>query len=114
MALPSHDRVIETFPKYARRQALARFLARYEIFKLQIGIKGSVVECGVHEGSGLMTWAKISSILEPYAYQRRVIGFDTFAGFPHIDEKDTARTTGIVLFNCREKQFPNMSKLIVT
>ena len=29
-----------------------------------------------------MTWAKLSATLEPYAYQRQVVGFDTFSGFP--------------------------------
>jgi hypothetical protein len=29
-----------------------------------------------------MTWAKLSATLEPYNYHRKVIGFDTFEGFP--------------------------------
>jgi hypothetical protein len=35
-----------------------------------------------------MSFAKISAILEPYNFQRRIIGFDTFAGFPDIHERD--------------------------
>ena len=58
------------FPKYVRRQDLARFIAFYELFKKQIKSKGSIVECGVHQGGGMMTWAKLSSILEPYNYHR--------------------------------------------
>src|SRR6201746_1029884 len=81
---------LQTFPRHVRRQDLARFLVRYEIFKLNAGIHGSVVECGVFAGGGLMTWAQCSSILEPYNHTRRVIGFDTFAGFPKIHKKDTA------------------------
>lgn len=78
----------DDFEKYARRQAISRFLARYELFKLQMNIKGSVVECGVHKGTGVMGWAKLSAALEPYALDRRIIGFDTFDGFPNIDSKD--------------------------
>jgi hypothetical protein len=76
------------FEKYASRQSLARFIARYELFKLQTSIKGSVVECGVHHGSGLMAWAKLSAALEPYALDRRIIGFDTFDGFAEVSEED--------------------------
>jgi methyltransferase family protein len=79
---------IENFPKYVRRQNLTRFLALYEIFKLVVPIKGSVVECGVHQGFGLMTWAKLSAILEPVNLTRRIYGFDTFSGFPEVAAKD--------------------------
>ncbi len=79
---------LENFAKYVPRQSLARFLARYEIFKLIKDVQGSIVECGVLFGGGLMSFAKLSTILEPYNFQRRVIGFDTFSGFPSIDASD--------------------------
>jgi len=63
-------------------------MVQYEIFKRQLNIKGSVIECGVHNGGGVMAWAKISSILEPYNYHRKVVGFDAFEGFPSIAEID--------------------------
>ena len=79
---------LENFAKYVPRQNLARFLARYEIFKLIKETQGSIVECGVLFGGGLLSFAKISTILEPYNFQRRIIGFDTFTGFPGIEESD--------------------------
>jgi hypothetical protein len=85
---------IENFPKYVRRQNITRFLALYEIFKRIIPVKGSVVECGVNRGFGVMSWAKFSAILEPVNLTRRVYGFDTFAGFPSVAEKDRAHSTG--------------------
>jgi len=82
------DKKLHNFTKYVRRQSIARFLAQYELFKRQLNIKGSIVECGVHNGGGAMAWAKISSILEPYNYHRMIYAFDTFEGFPNISEKD--------------------------
>jgi hypothetical protein len=73
---------LENFPKYVRRQHLKRFLALYELFKLALPVKGSVVECGVFRGFGVMAWAKLSAMLEPENLTRRIYGFDTFAGFP--------------------------------
>jgi hypothetical protein len=79
---------LENFTKYVRRQHLKRFLAMYEIFKLILPLKGSVVECGVYKGFGLMAWAKLSAMLEPENLTRRIYGFDSFEGFPNIDEQD--------------------------
>jgi hypothetical protein len=79
---------LENFPKYVRRQHLKRFLALYEIFKLVSGVKGSIVECGVFKGFGLMSWAKLSAMLEPENLTRRIYGFDSFEGFPEVSEKD--------------------------
>jgi len=81
---------LENFPKYVRRQHLKRFLAMYEIFKLVLPVKGSVIECGVYRGFSLMAWAKLSTILEPENLTRRIYGFDTFEGFSAIHEKDVS------------------------
>jgi len=86
----SWEAKIENFPKYVRRQNLTRFLALYEIFKRTVDVKGSIIECGVHQGFGLMTWAKLSAIIEPVNLMRRIYGFDTFEGFPNVSEADRA------------------------
>jgi hypothetical protein len=83
------------FAKYVRRQDMTRLLSRYEIFKRILRVKGSIVECGVYRGGGLMSWANFSAILEPNNLTRRIYGFDSFAGFPQVSEHDatTTRTT---------------------
>ncbi|CAL7963010.1 O-methyltransferase [Gammaproteobacteria bacterium] len=89
--LQSSDSVedkLENFPKYIKRQKLTRLLALYEIFKKIVSIKGSIVECGVYKGFGLMSWANISAVLEPTNITRRIYGFDSFAGFVDVEEKD--------------------------
>ena len=55
---------------------------------MTLDIKGSVVECGVNQGFGVMTWAKLSAILEPTNLTRRIYGFDTFDGFPEVSDQD--------------------------
>ncbi|MDY7001210.1 MAG: TylF/MycF/NovP-related O-methyltransferase [Thermodesulfobacteriota bacterium] len=49
---------------------------------------GSIVECGVYRGSSLLTWAKLLEIFCPGDRVRGIIGFDNFAGFPDLVEKD--------------------------
>jgi hypothetical protein len=87
---------IENFPKYVKRQNLTRFLALYEIFKKIVTVKGSIVECGVNHGYGLMSWTKFSAILEPVNLTRRIYGFDTFEGFPEPSEKDKSNQSSHV------------------
>lgn len=88
-ATPTHVK-LDNFERYVRRQALSRLLARYELFKMTMDVKGSIVECGVHHGGGLFAWAKLSAALEPMAIHRKVIGFDTFEGFPEVAGADAA------------------------
>jgi hypothetical protein len=79
---------MENFPKYVRRQNITRFLSLYEIFKRVLNVKGSIVECGVFHGFGIMSWLKFSAIMEPVNLTRRIYGFDSFEGFPSLTDKD--------------------------
>jgi Macrocin-O-methyltransferase (TylF) len=97
-SLGSSVNKLNNFAKYVPRQTLTRFICKYEIFKLVLPVHGSIVECGVFMGGGLMTWALLSSILEPVNHQRKVIGFDTFSGIPRLTEEDRTSTSA----RCRE------------
>lgn len=94
--LPTAEK-IDSFARYVGRPALAKFLTKYEIYKRILPINGSIVECGVLHGGGTLAWAKLSNMLEPANHTRRIIGFDTFEGFPSIDEKDTEGGTSLEL-----------------
>jgi hypothetical protein len=92
----SWETKMENFPKYVKRQNLTRFLALYEVFKTVLDVKGSIIECGVNQGYGVMSWCKFSSILEPVNLTRRVYGFDTFEGFPSLSDEDRSSQSGHV------------------
>jgi hypothetical protein len=79
---------LQTFPRHVRRQDMARFLVKHELFKLSLPAHGNIVECGVFAGGGLFGWMHFSAIYEPYNHTRRIIGFDTFTGFPAVHEHD--------------------------
>ncbi len=79
---------MRNFTLYTPRQDMTNFLIRHEIFKRVVNVQGSIVECGVLHGGGLMAWAQFSAIYEPTNHQRRIIGFDTFSGFPKLTKQD--------------------------
>ena len=81
---------MSVFPVYSPRQIITSFIEKYEIFKLILEVPGNIIECGVAGGFGLMTFAHLSSIFEPYHYVRKIIGFDTFSGFQGISDMDNS------------------------
>ena len=81
---------LRAFPKYVPVAELGRFVAKSRIFERVVNVPGSIVECGVFGGAGVMTWAALSAILEPLNHVRRVIGFDTFSGFVAPGPRDAA------------------------
>jgi len=83
-SIPLLDK-LESFSRFATKRSLARFIAKNEMFKQILPIAGSIVECGVFNGAGLFTWAQLSNIFEPVNYTRKIIGFDTFEGFPKVN-----------------------------
>jgi len=103
---------LENFPKYVRRQHLKRFLAMYELFKMVLPVKGSIVECGVFKGFGLMSWAKLSAMLEPENLTRRIYGFDSFEGFPDISDKDSNAVAMPAQGGLRADSYEELQKLI--
>ncbi|HZU28931.1 MAG TPA: TylF/MycF/NovP-related O-methyltransferase [Bryobacteraceae bacterium] len=103
---------LENFTKYVRRQHLKRFLAMYEVFKLALPVKGSIVECGVFRGFGLMAWAKLSAMLEPENLTRRIYGFDTFAGFPSIGDRDQSVFTDAQPGDLGANSYDELTQLI--
>lgn len=72
---------------FANRVTVTAALSRIELFKMVMDVPGAIVECGVYRGNSLMLYMHLSSILEPYAINRSIIGFDTFAGFTSIDDE---------------------------
>lgn len=79
---------LQNFAKYVPTQELRKFLVRNELFRKILNVHGSIVECGVLYGGGLMTWAQLSEIYEPINHTRNVIGFDTFSGFVGLSDED--------------------------
>ncbi|HZT95216.1 MAG TPA: TylF/MycF/NovP-related O-methyltransferase [Chloroflexota bacterium] len=80
---------LAAFPRYVDRSSLARFVVRYELFRRVLNVQGSIVECGVYRGAGLFAFAQLSALFEPLNHRRRIIGFDTFAGFPSVTDSDS-------------------------
>jgi hypothetical protein len=78
---------------YLDRQLLATILTRIHLFEKIVDIQGSIVECGVYKANSLMLYQHLSSMYEPFNFHRKIIGFDTFEGFPSFSAKDNSIAT---------------------
>jgi len=82
------DEKINHLGLFMRRQAMSRIIFMYELYKKIIGVHGIIVEFGVRWGQDLALFECFRGMLEPFNYNRRIIGFDTFKGFPSVSDKD--------------------------
>jgi len=70
---------------YIPRQAMTRILTMNELYKKIINLNGNIIEFGVRWGQNLSLFTIFKGIYEPYNYNRKIIGFDTFNGFVNVD-----------------------------
>jgi hypothetical protein len=90
--LPREDLLVN-LSLYTRASVLARTFFLNEIYELIIGIPGCVMEFGTWWGQSIITFESLRAIHEPYNHARRIIGFDTFAGYQDVGEHDRASET---------------------
>ncbi|HEY5379063.1 MAG TPA: TylF/MycF/NovP-related O-methyltransferase [Pseudolabrys sp.] len=86
---------LDLFSVYASRRAFIRQLAHYELFKRTIDLPGHYADFGVYFGKSYFSWHKFLEVLTPTATHKKVIGFDTFAGFPALAREDGEDDTSI-------------------
>jgi hypothetical protein len=87
--IESNEIVLQNLGLYLSRQSLSRILALSEIYQKIVPIHGNIIEFGVRYGSLTSLLVSLSGIYEPYNYTRKIIGFDTFSGFPEISKEDS-------------------------
>jgi hypothetical protein len=103
---------LASMARYARRAQVTRFAALYELFKLVLPVKGSIVECGVYRGASFMTFAQLSAALEPTNLTRRLYGFDSFGGFPSVSAADRPGSTGATAGDLAADSYDELNRLL--
>ncbi len=76
------------FSVFMKRQVISRLLYQDFLYKKILEVPGVILEFGVHWGATMATLVNLRGIYEPYNHSRFIYGFDTFSGFPGVDDKD--------------------------
>ncbi|MGL5286106.1 Macrocin-O-methyltransferase (TylF) [Aeromonas sp. RU39B] len=71
-----------------KRQTLSRILYYNQLYQKILEVPGVICEFGVQWGATLTQMINLRGMYEPYNVSRKIIGFDTFSGFPNVNEKD--------------------------
>jgi hypothetical protein len=73
---------------FLSRQNLSQLLFVNEIYQQLLDVHGVIMEFGVRWGRNMALYESMRGIYEPFNHNRKIIGFDTFEGFPSVNEKD--------------------------
>ncbi|NDU71401.1 class I SAM-dependent methyltransferase [Actinomadura sp. DSM 109109] len=82
--------LIDNLALYLRRAQLTDLLCMDALYRMILDVPGVIMEFGVLYGRHLATLTALRGCHEPYTSVRRVIGFDTFTGFPDVADVDRA------------------------
>jgi hypothetical protein len=82
------DLILDNLGLFIRRQNLSRILFMNDLYKKILDLQGVIFEFGVFWGQNLALFESFRGMYEPYNYTRKIVGFDTFEGFPSVDKKD--------------------------
>ena len=82
------DEILVNLGAYLRSTHIAKILYLNELYQLIERVPGIVVEFGVWWGTNLALFESFRSVYEPYNWTRKVVGFDTFEGYPEVTDKD--------------------------
>lgn len=98
---------------FLKRQDLSKMLFLNDLYKKIIDVHGVVIEFGVRWGNNLALFESFRGIYEPYNHNRKIIGFDTFAGFPSVHEKDgTADIVSVGAYGVTEGYDAYLEKIL--
>lgn len=87
--IPENE-VLANLGLFLTRSSFGRLLFFYELYSRVLQTPGVIMEFGVRWGANMAFFNTLRSLLEPYNQSRKIIGFDTFSGFPSVDKKDGA------------------------
>ncbi|MGC5562284.1 TylF/MycF/NovP-related O-methyltransferase [Streptomyces sp. FR-108] len=80
---------------YQRRHQVADLLSMDALYRMCRDVPGVVMEFGVLHGRHLAALTALRGIHEPYNTTRRIVGFDTFTGFPDVSEVDEVSPSAV-------------------
>lgn len=80
--------LLDNLGLFLRRPALSRILYIDELYRKMVDVHGVIMEFGVRWGQNLALFESLRGIYEPYNYNRKIIGFDTFQGFVGVEPED--------------------------
>jgi len=110
--IPDNE-ILQNLGLFINRQNFSQMLFIHEMYEHIVGVHGVIMEFGVRWGRNLALYESLRGIYEPFNHNRKIIGFDTFEGFPSVDEKDgDADIIGVGAYNVTQNYQEYLSKIL--
>jgi Macrocin-O-methyltransferase (TylF) len=77
---------LDNLPMFLGRLGIQNILLMDALYRQILGTHGVIMEFGVRFGLNTALLVVLRGIYEPYVRSRKIVAFDTFAGFPSVDE----------------------------
>ncbi|PIS09350.1 crotonobetainyl-CoA--carnitine CoA-transferase [Candidatus Beckwithbacteria bacterium CG10_big_fil_rev_8_21_14_0_10_34_10] len=98
---------------FIKRQDLSRLLYLDYLYRKIINVHGIVMEFGTRWGQNLALFSSFRGMYEPFNHNRKVVGFDTFKGFPSIHKKDgKSDATSVGAYTTTKKYEKYLKKIL--
>jgi hypothetical protein len=88
--VPDNEKSFHT-PLFLKRQELSKVLYFQHVYQQFLNTHGVIMEFGTRWGTNMVTLSNLRGIYEPFNYNRKIIGFDTFEGFKNTNTKDDGK-----------------------
>jgi len=84
------DQILSNLGLFLNSKNLSRILFMDHLYRQAVDVPGIVMEFGVRWGQNSALFAALRGIYEPFNRHRKIVGFDTFTGFPSVAPEDGA------------------------
>lgn len=82
------NQLLSNLGLFLNSKSLSRILFMDHLYRQIIDVQGCVLEFGTRWGQNLALFAALRGIYEPFNRHRKIVGFDTFEGFPSLSPND--------------------------
>lgn len=86
--ITNEKEVCENLSMFLTPQHFRRMMFFCEMYKLILDKPGTIFQFGVRWGRELALFENLRTMHEPFNHSRRIVGFDTFAGYAGISPED--------------------------
>jgi len=80
------DELFMNLPLFMNRQNISHVLYMNELYQQAYQVHGVIFELGVRWGRNMALYESFRGVYEPFNHNRKIVGFDTFSGFPSVDD----------------------------
>lgn len=82
------EQTFENLGLFLKSKDLSRILFLNHIYQKILDVQGVAFDFGTRWGQNMAVFCALRGIYEPFNRHRKIIGFDTFSGFPKVSRQD--------------------------